>query len=295
MICWGLSFVWIKIVYLYYHPLTTIFLRLVISSVLLYLIVKILKKGQKVEKSDYKAFLLLAFIEPFCYFLGESYGLSLNVSSTVASVIIATIPVFTPIAAYFAFKEKLSPLNYFGLFISFIGVLTMVINNDFSFSSDPLGILLLFLAVLSAMFYAVVLKKLTQKYNTFTILSVQNLIGAIYFLPLFLLFDFGHFISIKPNMELITALLQLSIFASTMAFLFFIPVVRDIGVTKANIFTNFIPVFTAIFSYFILSEVLTFNKIVGMLIVISGVFLTQIGNIINIGKNYLNKREERKQ
>jgi drug/metabolite transporter (DMT)-like permease len=96
-------------------------------------------------------------------------------------------------------------------------------------------------------------------------------------------------------MELLTALLQLSVFASTMAFLFFIPVVRDIGVTKANIFTNFIPVFTAIFSYFILSEVLTFNKIVGMLIVISGVLLTQIGNIINIGKNYLNKREERKQ
>jgi drug/metabolite transporter (DMT)-like permease len=294
MICWGLSFVWIKIVYIYYHPLTTIFLRLVISSVLLFFIVKLLKKNQKIEKSDYKTFLILAFIEPFCYFLGESYGLSMNVSSTVASVIIATIPVFTPIAAYFTLKEKLTPLNYFGLFISFIGVLTMVINNDFSFSADPLGVILLFCAVFSAMFYAVYLKKLTEKYNVFTILSIQNLIGAIYFLPLFLIFDFGHFITIKPTAELIYALLQLSVFASTLAFLFFIPVVRDLGVTKANIFANFIPMFTAIFSYIILSEVLTFNKIVGMLIVISGVLLTQIGNIINIGKNYLNKREERK-
>ncbi len=295
MVCWGLSFVWIKIVYLYYHPLTTIFLRLVISSVLLFIIVKILKKSQKVHKSDYKTFLILAFIEPLCYFLGESYGLSMNVSSTVASVIIATIPVFTPIAAYFAFKEKLSPLNYFGLFISFIGVLTMVINNDFSFSADPFGVLLLFFAVFSAMFYAVYIKKLAHKYNVFTILSIQNLIGAIYFLPLFLIFDFTHFITIKPNVELITALLQLSIFASTLAFLLFIPVVRDLGVTKANIFTNFIPIFTAIFSYIILSEVLTFNKIVGMLIVISGVLLTQVGNIINIGKNYLNKREKRRR
>lgn len=294
MICWGLSFVWIKIVYLYYHPLTTIFLRLVISSVLLWIIIRILKKKEKIQKADYKNFLILAFIEPFCYFLGESYGLSMNVSSTVASVIIATIPVFTPIAAYFALKEKLTLLNFFGLFISFIGVLTMVINNDFSFSADPLGVLLLFFAVLSAMFYAVYLKKLAHKYNSFTILSVQNLIGAIYFLPLFLLFDFGHFIAIKPNLELLTALLQLAIFASTMAFLFFIPVVRDIGVSKANIFTNFIPVFTAIFSYFILSEVLTFNKIVGMLVVLAGVLLTQVGKIANLGKNYRSRRKRKK-
>jgi len=292
MVCWGLSFVWIKIVYLYYHPLTTIFLRLVISSVLLYLIVSLLKKRQKIDKSDYKNFLILAFIEPFCYFLGESYGLSMNVSSTVASVIIATIPVFTPIAAYFSFKEKLSPLNYFGLFISFIGVLTLVINNDFSFSADPLGVALLFFAVFSAMFYAVYLKKMTRKYNVFTILSVQNLIGAIYFLPLFLLFDFNHFISVKPTTELVYALLQLSIFASTLAFLLFIPVVRDLGITRANIFANFIPVFTAIFSYLILSEILTFNKIIGMAIVITGVLLTQLGNIISLGKFYFNRKEE---
>ena len=295
MICWGLSFVWIKIVYIYYRPLTAVFLRLVISSVLLFLIVKLLKKGQKIHKSDYKTFLILAFFEPLCYFLGESFGLSMNVSSTIASVIIATIPVFTPIAAYFTIKEKLTPLNYFGLFISFVGVLAMVINNDFSFSADPLGVLLLFFAVLSAMFYAVFIKKLAHKYNAFTILTYQNLIGAIYFLPLFLIFDFGHFITIEPNFELITALLQLSVFASTLAFLLYIPVVRDLGITKANIFTNFIPVFTAIFSYFILSEVLTFNKIVGMLIVIAGVLLTQIGNIVNMGKNYLNKREKRRR
>jgi drug/metabolite transporter (DMT)-like permease len=293
MVCWGLSFVWIKIVYIYYHPLTAIFLRLVISSILLYVVVRLLKKRQKIDKADYKTFLILAFIEPFCYFLGESYGLSMNVSSTVASVIIATIPVFTPIAAYFTFREKLTPLNYFGLFISFVGVLIMVINNDFSFAADPLGVLLLFFAVLSAMFYAVYIKKLTHKYNVFTILSVQNLIGAIYFLPLFLVFDFGHFITIKPTRELITALLQLSIFASTLAFLLFIPVVRDLGMTRANIFANFIPVFTAIFSYFILSEVLSFNKIMGMVIVISGVLLTNVGNLINFGRNYFSKKEDK--
>jgi len=120
MIFWSFSFVWIKIVYEAYGPLTTILFRLLISSSLMLIFTLLTKKLQNIRTGDLKFFLLLAFFEPFLYFMGESYGL-MYVSSTVASVIVATIPLFAPIAAWYFYKEKLSRTNLYGLVITFFG------------------------------------------------------------------------------------------------------------------------------------------------------------------------------
>ncbi len=105
---------------------------------------------------------------------------------------------------------------------------------------------------------------------------MQNIIGVVYFLPLFFIFDFQHFIQVRPNSELITSLLLLAVFASSLAFVFFTISAREIGVSKTNLFTNLIPVFTAIFSFFILKEHFELRKIIGMLVVIIGVLLSQL-------------------
>ena len=55
-------------------------------------------------------FYLLSFFEPFCYFLGESYGMR-YISSTLGSIIIATIPIFTPFLVFIFHKKKISWLN----------------------------------------------------------------------------------------------------------------------------------------------------------------------------------------
>lgn len=277
---------WVKIVYAHhYNPIMTIFLRLVISSVILIVVVKLLKKGQKIEKADYGKFALLALFQPFFYFMGESFGLTM-VSSTIAAVIVSTIPVITPLFAFLFIKEKISILNLFGLIISFAGVLLMVFNQDFSFDASPLGVCLEFFAVASAIAYAIVVKNLTHKYSSFTIIKTQNILGALYFMPLFFIFDFKQFLSVPPDFDLVSSLLMLSVFASSGAYLLYIPVVRELGINRANMYTNFIPVFTALFSYIILSETFNFNKIMGMLIVIAGITLSQIyklikNNIIN--------------
>lgn len=286
MIFWSFSFVWVKIVYEHgYQPIMTIFLRLVISSIILIVFVRLLKKGQKIEKSDYGKFALLALFQPFCYFLGESFGLTL-VSSTVAAVIVSTIPVITPLFAFMFVKEKISILNFFGLVISFAGVMLMVFNQDFTFDASPLGVCLEFFAVASAIAYAIVVKNLTHKYSAFTIIKAQNILGALYFMPLFFIFDFQKCIAIPLDFDLISSMLMLAVFASSGAYLLYIPVVRQLGINKANMYTNFIPVFTAVFSFFILSETFNFNKIMGMVIVIAGITLSQVYKLIK--NNILN-------
>jgi drug/metabolite transporter (DMT)-like permease len=275
MIFWGMSFVWTSIVFKYYHPVTTIFLRLIISTLLLSAFIFITGKYEKLKKQDRGLLLLSALFNPFLYFLGENFGL-LNSSPTISSVIIATIPVFTPLVAFFALKERLSWLNIAGIFISFLGIGIMLVNPDLSLNASPAGIAFLLGAVASAVIYSVFLKKLTQKYSSLTIITYQNALGVIYFLPLFLLFDVKHFLTVRPNMELISSMLQLSLFASSLAFIFFTMTVKEIGVSKTNVFSNLIPVFTAIFSAIFISEIFTATKITGMAVVIIGVMISQI-------------------
>ena len=194
----------------------------------------------------------------------------------ISAVIIATIPLFSPLVAYFSLKEKLSYLNVFGIIISFFGILIMLINKDLSLKADPIGVLFLFLAVASSLVYVVLLVKLTRKYSSVNIITYQNLIGTVYFLPLFFYFDFDNFISVKPNFELISFLIFLSVLCSSLAFIFYATSVKNLGISKSNIFTNLIPIFTAIFSYFILAEYFALSKILGIIIVIAGVFISQI-------------------
>ncbi len=204
------------------------------------------------------------------------------VSSTIASVIIATIPLFSPFAGYFLVREKVTLPVVFGIVFSFFGIILMLINPDFSLNASPKGVLLLFLAVFAAVAYSVIIRKISHEYNPVTIITHQNLIGAVYFLPLFLVFDFQHFITVTPTRELIMALLQLSVFASTLAYVFYIIAIKGIGVIKANVFANLIPVFTGFFSFLILGETFTVLKIAGMLLVLFGVVVSQSGRLAQL-------------
>lgn len=275
MIFWAFSFVWVKEVYLVYGPLTTVLFRLVIASLLLLAFAFLTGKIVKIERKDYGTFVLLSFFEPFLYFMGESYGL-MYVSSTVGAIIVATIPLFSPIAASRFHGEKLSPRTFIGILLSFFGVSIVVLDNSFNLTASPLGIALEFLAVLSAIGYIVVLKKLAVKYNPTSIITYQNLLGIIYFLPLWLLFEYRDFTSVPFDFTAFAGILKLSVFASCIAFIFYAHSVKRLGINSVNIFINIIPVFTAIFAWYILDEPLTLRKFIGIVVVIAGLLLAQV-------------------
>jgi drug/metabolite transporter (DMT)-like permease len=274
MLFWGLSFIWTTILLRYYEPVTIIFLRLVISSCFLFLFIRLFNKMERIRKKDIGLFILSALFNPFLYFLGENNGLKFT-SPAVTSVIIATIPVFSPIVAYIWFREKLSILQISGIFVCFLGIVIMLINRQYLLVIDPRGLWFLSGAVLSALFYSVLLKKLTYRYTPLTIISWQNLIGVIFFLPLFLIFNVREFKSVQMNFEILSSLFLLAILASSVSYIFYTILLKSIGISKANIYTNLIPVFTAIFSYLIISELFTVGKIAGILIVLAGVFISE--------------------
>lgn len=275
MIFWSFSFIWFKEANETFLPITIVFIRLLFASVLMTIYLVITKNYMKIKKEDRKIFLMLALFEPFIYFLGESFGLT-YVSATVCSVLISTIPVFATIGAWLIFKERLKVINYAGIIFSFIGVLVFILNKDGSISFHIKGLGLLLIAVLSAVGYNLTLSRLIVTYSPVYIVNVQNIIGAVLFLPLFLILDFKHFTNTSFSFNMFKPIIELSVFASCGAFILFAYSVKHMGITRANVFSNCIPVFTALFSFFLLAEKLTVQNIIGMAIVIAGLVMSQM-------------------
>jgi len=274
MVFWGMSFIWYKQAYQNFTPITLIFLRLLISTPLLLVSALVLKRLRWPKLKDLPAFFILALFEPFLYFLGESFGM-LYVSSTLAAVLIAIIPLITPFVGYYFFKERLTLNNYLGILVSFVGVILVVYVEGAGGRAPWYGIMLILLAVFSTQGYAIVLKRLSDEYNAVSIIWVQNFIGCLYFLPLFLIFESGNLRFSGLDLRDILPVLNLSVFASALAFLFVIQGIKQIGITKTIVFTNFIPVVTAIFALIILNEKISFMKGGGIFITIVGLFLSQ--------------------
>ena len=275
MIFWSFSFVWFKIANRSYDPITIVFIRLCIATVFLSTYLWITHGFKGVRKADRKYFLLLAFFEPFLYFLGESHGLT-YVSSTAGSVIISTIPVFAVIFAWVFYRERLRLINYIGVAISFIGVIIFIADSSGGLVINLKGLALLFLAVISAVGYNMVLHRLATEYNPVSIVNIQNAIGVVLFLPLFLIFNLKNFLATGIVADFSSVVL-LAIFASSGAFVLFAYSVRHLGISRANIFSNLIPVFTAIFAFLLVGDKLTLLNGAGMAVVIAGLFLSQIG------------------
>jgi drug/metabolite transporter (DMT)-like permease len=289
MVFWAFSFIWYKDVYLFLQPFTTILTRLIISAALLFLVSASIGKLQKINFKDFKLILGLAVFEPFLYFVGESLGMQL-VTPTTGAVIIALIPLLVPIFAYIFLKERLSIKNIIGVLLSFVGVLLVIITRDFELAASSKGLMLMGLAVIAAIFYSILLKRLTDLYNPLTLIAWQNLIGAVLFLPLVIIFDIKDW---NPGMISIGALvpiLKLAIFASSFAFLFYSNAVQVLGAVRANIFTNLIPVFTAAFSFFFLNETLILQNILGIVLVIVGLVLSQVNSLNGLKEKFVNRK-----
>jgi len=275
MIFWAFSFIWFKMANENFKPITIVFMRLVFAVILLTTYLTITKKFVKIRRGDYKLFLMMSLFEPFIYFLGESFGLT-YVSATVCSVLISTIPVFATIGAWIFFREKLKVINYLGIILSFIGVLVFIMNKDGSISYNLKGLALIFLAVFAAVGYNLTLSRLVDHYSPIYIVNVQNVIGAVLFLPLFITMEFKTFTDIHFNIRMFLPVIQLALFASCAAFILFAYSVRNLGLLKANVFTNSIPLFTAFFSFILLGDKLTVQNLIGMVVVVAGLYMSQL-------------------
>ena len=273
-IVWGISFILTKELFRTEEHITVFVIltfRLLLATAVTIPALLLFKKMEPIKKGDLKWFLLLALFEPFIYSICETSGVQL-VSGSMASIVVATIPLFVPFGMAVAYKERVRALTLVGIVLSLVGLAVMLLpGGKENLDANPVGLAWLMGAVLIAVLFTIILVKLVDRYRPFTITAYQNLFGCLYFIPFMLMFDGGSLPLLSYSGKMIVMLLVLGIFCSTLAYVFYNVGVAQLGASAACIFTNAIPVFSLVAAILIGQEQLTWSKPIGIAIVIVGV------------------------
>jgi drug/metabolite transporter (DMT)-like permease len=289
MLIWAGAGIAVKQALLLVSPLTLIVLRFSLA-VLLMLIIGLMFRNnpiiglQRVERQHLPIFLLGGLLQPFLYFIFETYTYQSFTSPTIAEALLSTQPILAPIFAFILLREQVTRYNIIGILISTAGMLLLLLTGADNFTlGNPWGVLLAILTVSCSVGYSVVLRRIPTHYSSLTIVFYVQTISLILF---YLLWSGGQIIhptSIfniedlcpQNTAKAILSIVYLAVFASVAAFILFCFTVRYIGVTRANIFNNVRPVFTAVLMFIIFSEQLPISKWIGIVVIIIGLFISQ--------------------
>ena len=186
ILLWGMSYLWSDSLLALGIPVEYIvFARISIAGVVL--LVFNLATGQSIrmQKKHVLKFILIAFFEPFIYFVCETYGIRFTESPTISSLLIAAAPIFSVIAGMAIFNEKFSLFNMFGILVCLGGIVMVTLCSESMGEHFVLGIVLLVVAVLAEVGHASLTKYLTDSYSPSVIVMYQFLIGSVFLFPLF--------------------------------------------------------------------------------------------------------------
>ena len=274
---WGASFIFTKGLFLSEEAITPSIIltgRMLIASIFTLPLLALTHRLERIKKGHLKFFLILAFTEPFLYSICETGGVQ-YVSGSLASIIVATIPLFIPFGMALVYKERLQGRAVIGVLLSLVGIAMMSLDDNMSFSASPKGLILLALAVVIAVVYTLTLVKILDHYSPMTITCYQNIIGFFYFLPLMLILDGSHLsqLSYSPRMWLMIGFLGL--FCSTVAYMFFNYGMKHLGATAGSVYNNVIPVFSLLLALAIGQETISWMKVAGMAVVLVGLTIAQ--------------------
>lgn len=274
---WGMSYIWTdQLIALGIPVFYFVFVRILLAGVILFLFNTAYGRIKRIQKKDLPKFLLLAFFEPFIYFICETYGLKETGSPTLSAMIIATIPIFSIGAGIFFFKEKISLMNITGIMLSLVGIVMVAMSKGELGENFIWGVVLLLIAVLSEVGHASITKSLAGNYSSQIIVMYQFLIGSVYLFPLFIWKGIGDFdVNTYFTPEVWYPIICLAILCSSLAFSLWVSTIKNLGVAKSSIFSALIPVAAALIAWAIGHEYLNPRQWCGIVISTLGVILSQ--------------------
>ena len=274
---WGMSYIWTDKLIAQNIPIFYfVFVRILMAGLILFLFNTAYGRIKRIQRQDLPKFMLLAFFEPFIYFICETYGLKVTGSPTLSAMVVATIPIFSIAAGIMFFKEKINFINVIGIIFSLVGIVMVAMAKGELGEHFIWGIVLLLIAVIAEVGHASLTKSLSGNYPSQIIVMYQFLIGSIYLFPLFLWKALDGFNKeVYFSTDVWFPLLCLAILCSSLAFSLWVSTIKNLGVAKSSIFSALIPVAAALIAWAIGHEHLNPRQWCGIAISTLGVILSQ--------------------
>ena len=263
---WGSAFMFIKIATPELGPIALVNIRLAVAG-LIFIPFLLQNKYLKHFKSNIKNILVLSIVNtalPFSLFAFAS----LESSSNMLSILNGTTAIMAVVISTIWLKVKLNVYQIMGVFVGLFGIIVLA-NPDNIYISTKATIFCLGAAFCYA-FSANYIQKFAHKTNTTVLIGWSLVIASILLIPLTLLNLPSQF----PSSKVIFSILWLGVISTGIAFLGYVRLIEKIGAVKTATVAYFIPVFGVIWGYIFLSEPITLQILIGMMLILTGIIFT---------------------
>ena len=206
-------------------------------------------------------------------------------------MLMAIGPIITLIMSHFLTKnDRFTMIKFISVAVGLIGVLFIFNFNsiDNLLVDNYLDLISKFLVVLAAfgyMFSNILAYEKLNDIDSFTITTFATTFGAIFSIPFFIIdMNFNNFVF---DYNSIYAVIYLGIFPTAIAFQFRYYITKTSGPVFLSYVAYLIPAFAVIWGYILLSENISINSIIGILLILLGVYLGQNKLMTKIPKKYI--------
>lgn len=197
--------------------------------------------------------------------------------ATNALLINSIVPILILILSFFILKTKIYVTQVFGILLSTIGVIFLVLKGDLlnllniQFTQGDFWILL---SSLIWALYSVIVKFKPEGIKHLELFIIIVYIGFLLLLPLYIFQGYSLENEIDIFKQNWPYFLYVSFFASILSFYFWHLGIDNIGAEKTGQFTHLMPIFGAILAFVFLKERFEYYHIIGALLIGIGIYLS---------------------
>lgn len=269
IILWGSAFPMIKIALNDFSAESLSAFRLILATIILLPFV-IIKKLPTPELRDIPVIFILGFCGFVIYHTALNFGETL-ISAGISGILVSTTPIFSSALAYIFLKEHFSKWNWLSSLVAFIGISIISISKDDYTTINVLGVFIILLASFSESLYFTFQKKYIEKYGfiAFTLYTIMaSSPFMLFFIPEIINDIHG------ATFTSIVSVLYLAIFPTIIPYVLLAYIVKSVGVSDATMSLYLTPIVSLLLSYLLLDELPTTLAIIGGLITLLGVSLS---------------------
>ncbi|HHC6088818.1 TPA: DMT family transporter [Staphylococcus aureus] len=268
IILWGSAFPMIKIALNDFSAESLSAFRLILATIILLPFV-IIKKLPTPELRDIPVIFILGFCGFVIYHTALNFGETL-ISAGISGILVSTTPIFSSALAYIFLKEHFSKWNWLSSLVAFIGISIISISKDDYTTINVLGVFIILLASFSESLYFTFQKKYIEKYG-FIAFTLYTIMASSPFMLIFIpeIINDIH----GATFTSIVSVLYLAIFPTIIPYVLLAYIVKSVGVSDATMSLYLTPI-VSLLSYLLLDELPTTLAIIGGIITLLGVSLS---------------------
>lgn len=276
---WGGTFIAGRLVAKEIPHMIAAFIRFAVASILLLILAWRAEGGlPRLNRQQLHATFALGATGIFLYNLCFFAALERMPAGRTA-LFVALNPIVTALALAMLFGERLNKTRWLGILVAFTGAAVVITRGDllgaFHDLSQSLGKgeLFMLVAICGWAAYTIIGRHALKGLSPIAATTYASLWGLL-LLGLGAVLEIPQFEPAHMRWEVLASLVYLGAFGTVVGFVWYYEGVKSIGPSRTAVFNNLVPVFGISLGSLILGESILTSMVVGGLLVIAGVTLT---------------------